>query len=673
MKLTIGMATFNDWERTLFTVQNVKLQLKQLGMRNDAEIIIVDNDPESIASPHLNRLATDAICSGGWKTRYLPFNQAWGTAQPRNAIFDNARGDIVIVMDSHILMVPDTIHRMVRYLEMPDCRDIVSGPILFDNLDTMATHFEPVWRESMFGVWGTAWYDHTHGWMASVAIDVDGKKRLAMRHLMGTDLAYTPDDLGLAWEGHQTYLPRKGFVHGAESWMPFEIPAMGLGLFGMRKEFWPGFNRDMRGFGGEECYIHEKVRRAGGRAMCLPEALWWHSFNSETSVTYPLRTSDKIRNNVIAWRELGWNVDEIRQHFRVNDAAWAAIMANPAEFADPKQKQSGAGMPIPPQLANVDDVFNWACRTPRDLNLHLPRLKELAAKCDYVAEITKRRESSVALLAARPKKLVSLHSEHETLLANLGVQVSREGATDWQLVFGDSLTASLGPCDMLFIDSQHTYSRLTAELERFAPTVSRFIVMHDTQLYGKVGEDKQPGLMHAIADFLTKNPNWFIVSHTTKQFGLTVMGCQEQDRPSQPVMVKAPDFGPGTELKKILESVGVNPSPECTCNQMASQMNLWGVDGCREHRQDIIKAIKDNQAKWGWSSFFTTAGTAVWKAMSTGLWRELSVSDIHGSLVDLAIKRASTNESNRVNADVSAPSKDVGKLDTNVSRPNVAG
>lgn len=40
----------------------------------------------------------------------------------------------------------------------------------------------------------------------------------------------------------------------------------GLGIFACRRDVWPGFNPRLRGFGGEEGYIHEKFRRAGGPA-----------------------------------------------------------------------------------------------------------------------------------------------------------------------------------------------------------------------------------------------------------------------------------------------------------------------------------------------------------------------------------------------------------------------
>ncbi len=55
---------------------------------------------------------------------------------------------------------------------------------------------------------------------------------------------------------------------------PFEIPMQGMGVFSCRQSAWQGFNPLFRGFGGEEGYIHEKFRQAGGRCLCLPWLRW---------------------------------------------------------------------------------------------------------------------------------------------------------------------------------------------------------------------------------------------------------------------------------------------------------------------------------------------------------------------------------------------------------------
>jgi hypothetical protein len=89
----------------------------------------------------------------------------------------------------------------------------------------------------------------------------------------------------------------------------------GLGVFSCRKDAWPGFNPRFRGFGGEEGYIHEKVRQAGGRCLCLPWLRWVHRFGRPAGVPYPLTVDDKFRNYLIGHAELGLDLEPVFEHF----------------------------------------------------------------------------------------------------------------------------------------------------------------------------------------------------------------------------------------------------------------------------------------------------------------------------------------------------------------------
>ena len=92
---------------------------------------------------------------------------------------------------------------------------------------------------------------------AGPAAGTAGLRRLAPLHplrarLAGTDVGHLGhDQRGLDPEGE-----------------PFEIWGQGLGVFSCRKDAWPGFHPAFRGFGGEEGYIHEKVRQRGARCAC---------------------------------------------------------------------------------------------------------------------------------------------------------------------------------------------------------------------------------------------------------------------------------------------------------------------------------------------------------------------------------------------------------------------
>jgi hypothetical protein len=169
----------------------------------------------------------------------------------------------VLCVDGHVLIVPGALRRLIGFLDAdPPCRDLLQGPNVRDDLQELSTHFEPVWRAGMFGVWG---HD---------------------------ERAADPDDL------------------------PFEIPMQGLGLFACRKDAWPGFSPRFAGFGGEEGYIHEKFRQAGRRTLCLPFLRWLHRFQRPKGYSYPNVWEDRVRNYLLGHHELGLDPAPVEEHFR---------------------------------------------------------------------------------------------------------------------------------------------------------------------------------------------------------------------------------------------------------------------------------------------------------------------------------------------------------------------
>ena len=247
--LTIGMATYNDFDGVYFTVQALRLYHDL----SDTELLVVDN----YGCEH-----TKALVEGWAKGRYVLATEVQGTAAPRDRVFREAQGEAVLCCDSHVLFAPGAIARLKAYYrEHPDTRDLLQGPLVYDDLRTMSTHFEPVWREQMWGIWAT-------------------------------------DARGLDPEGE-----------------PFDIWGQGLGVFSCRKAAWPGFHPAFRGFGGEEGYIHEKVRQRGGRTLCLPWLRWGHRFGRPAGVPYVLTVEDKVRNYLIGHAELGLDLAPVLQHF----------------------------------------------------------------------------------------------------------------------------------------------------------------------------------------------------------------------------------------------------------------------------------------------------------------------------------------------------------------------
>jgi hypothetical protein len=270
--LTIGMATYDDYDGVYFTLQ----ALRAYHDLNDVELLVVDNLPNGC--PHTKSAAEWA------KARYLHRGHATGTSLPRQLVFEEAQGEWVMCVDSHVLLTQGVVAKTKEFIRSGEAgrKNLYQGPLLYDDHINMATHFNPTWRDSMYGTWAT-----------------DERVKLGE---------------------------------------PFPIPMQGLGQFMMCKEEWPGFNTLFRGFGGEEGYIHSKVRKFGGEAMCVPWMTWLHRFGRPKGVPYRLFLEDRIFNYVVGRRELGLSYEDVVEHFRpkVPEANFNNVLAE-AEAVDPNQ------------------------------------------------------------------------------------------------------------------------------------------------------------------------------------------------------------------------------------------------------------------------------------------------------------------------------------------------
>lgn len=51
--------------------------------------------------------------------------------------------------------------------------------------------------------------------------------------------------------------------------------------------------------------------------------------------------------------------------------------------------------------------------------------------------------------------------------------------------------------------------------------------------------------------------------------------------------------GPGTELKKLLATVGIKPTPTCSCTARAREMDARGCDWCEENIDMIVGWLRE--------------------------------------------------------------------------------
>jgi predicted O-methyltransferase YrrM len=124
--------------------------------------------------------------------------------------------------------------------------------------------------------------------------------------------------------------------------------------------------------------------------------------------------------------------------------------------------------------------------------------------------------STCAWLMGQPKKLRS----YDITNANLSVleefkhhAVSND--IDFEFAIANSLEIDIDPCDLLFIDTVHTYDHCLAELNRHGTNAQRYIVLHDPSDW--------PGVFEAAIKYLHHNRQWRIVEHCNRNSGLLVL------------------------------------------------------------------------------------------------------------------------------------------------------
>jgi hypothetical protein len=254
-KLTIGMATYDDYDGVYFTVQAIRMFHPEV--TDETEILVIDNHPAGPCAKPLKDLSNHIP---GY--RYLAVEDIRGTAV-RDFVFHEANTEYVMCIDSHVFIVPGALRKLIDYFDSnPDTADLLQGPLIGDNLRDIRTHFEPAWRKGMYGFWSC---------------------------------------------------DKRGLDADAE---PFDIPMQGLGLAACRKAAWLGYNPRFMGFGGEEGYIHQKFRNAGARTLCLPFLRWMHRFNRPLGTPYRNKWEDRIRNYLIGFEEVGLDTELLEKHFR---------------------------------------------------------------------------------------------------------------------------------------------------------------------------------------------------------------------------------------------------------------------------------------------------------------------------------------------------------------------
>lgn len=582
--LSLCIPVFDDFSRVHMMIQAIRLM--HADALPDMELVVVDNNPESKDGVQLKAFldacnpsedsfrwvdSEDGKADGSFADArrwafghgiiYDAYKAIAGTAPAKNRVIEIARGDAVLVMDAHIIPFPGTLRRLIDfYRENPTTLDLYQGPYALDSMLSGMGSLRAGWGGTMNGKWQK-------------------------------DARY----------------------HDTEA-EPFEVWGQGMGFFTCRREAWLGFNPRFRGFGGEEGYIHEKFRQAGRKCWSLPWFRMWHSFGMrDDQRTNPMDQESTLWNNIVGHLEVGWSLEDMKRQYLSGDKATASPGVSEA-FWD-KTLAAVLADTEPPRMGywkSLDDAYAASVANSPDFSQHVPTLRELATHCTSAVEMTHHGHGTVALLAGlADREGTSLHTIHETACAETDRLFDVAGKCKFTKEKRVWTAGVIPQCDLLFIDTYHNAGQLSQELMKNSHKVRKLIVMHDTDFFGELGDNKGPGLMHAIRGFLNwSGGRWQVYSHTKEQFGLTVLfrgGVQglpvgpRVELTAGPGLLAPPPDGPGTRIMELFKSMGVEEKPGCDCRGKANQMNHWGVAGCRAHYHEIIGFFKDGQGRWGWT------------------------------------------------------------------------
>lgn len=324
-KLSIGFSHHDDFDGAWFTIQDIRKELIHNGRKDlldQIEFVVVENNKTSEHASELKKFLTSTLAL----ERSLVYSivSDKGSALVKDEVIKIANGKFVLVLDCHVLLCPvvKTIEKIISFIdENPETNDLYNGPLVHDNGYSIFTHLTNEWNETMWGRWSSA-FSCNCGEFNFSRKKLENDK-FEFRSVETGNIINTCANCGA---GLHSQDDSKQTIMMCED-KPFEIFAQGTGCFLVRKEAWLGYNEYARGFGGEECYIHEKFRKSGNKTFCLPFLKWLHRFQRTKDPSYPLENSYKLRNYILEFVELDLDLTPVHKHF-VTDNNFDEIVYN---------------------------------------------------------------------------------------------------------------------------------------------------------------------------------------------------------------------------------------------------------------------------------------------------------------------------------------------------------
>jgi predicted O-methyltransferase YrrM len=178
-----------------------------------------------------------------------------------------------------------------------------------------------------------------------------------------------------------------------------------------------------------------------------------------------------------------------------------------------------------------------------DISDHLATLRRLAGSVSSVVELGVRGGvSTLALLLGKPKLLTSFDINHFAM-EPVYKKYAEYLEVNFKFIQENVLTTDkITECDLLFIDTMHSFDQMSCELYLHGNKAKKYLVFHDTVSFGSSDEGKldynelpsslkdmllstrhRYGILPAINNFMLANRHWTVAEVHNNNNGLLVL------------------------------------------------------------------------------------------------------------------------------------------------------
>lgn len=586
-----------------------------------SEVVVIDNSPEGSAyaadlKKHVN---------ANKQVRYLRYIGPESSCLYKEAGIREAQSHVVLCCDSHVLFPPGSIDAVRQHFAAdPESRDLVMGPCM-----NSAQHIQGT-NQLLYG---------------------DEPYPLPVLAQVHNGIVCRGNALG-CWVTD----PR-----GLDPTLPaFEIQQQGTGAFAMRREAWPGFHPAMTGFGGNETYLMEAIRKQAGKVLCLPAFRWVHSFYNPDGKPYATPLELRIRNYLVGFRALGRTVlyDATVQYFssaapvetqaaiaRVEKEVNAVYDLRPFQGTEPQQAKNGfearvnnlerriaileAG-PVRPesrpetkqgvyekfivlwQKAGGDvggsvpkPLFTMLCH----LTSHLPKEdgtgqrpnRTLEFGCGLSTLAFDRQKTQHTSIEHDPRWIERVRSQLKGETVTLVHAPLQHNWYDWRTPYGTLY-------DLILLDGPPGNAPTDPGRRGAVEFIPSLLAPGGTILIDDTQRDAEKDISRLLAERLG------LVRRTVEHGGRSFDVLTAPPAPLLPGL-------PGTELYDWLKVLPGMMSCQL-CYNMALQMNQWGATGCRANMETIVEDMLPRARAW-WKNSAPWMKAEAWFHSQASLWTAL--------------------------------------------------